>query len=90
MRDWSHWLDTLDSLHSVRIYRSFVAFEFGAVVQRSLHIFADAFLDAIGHVMYVEVINTCGRSHVSFVKGESKVAPRAATSGPAIGALRCG
>ena len=47
-----------------------------------MHIFVDASEEAIGNVSYFRNVSDEGNIEVSFVRGESKVSPRAATTIP--------
>ena len=47
-----------------------------------LHVFSDASKEAIGHVMYIRAMYPNNNVHVSFVFGNSKVAPRSANTIP--------
>ena len=78
---WETWLSTLTLLNNVKIPRSFYPDSFRPIRQE-LHVFCDASVEAIGHVMYMRSINVHKEVHVSFVTGSSKVSPRCATTVP--------
>ncbi|XP_018023548.1 uncharacterized protein LOC108679439 [Hyalella azteca] len=82
LQEWTNWLSSLQALHLLSIPRCFLLPEAGDVVLQTLHVFADASLDAIGNVCYLRSTNSEGEVNVAFVHGESKLAPRAATSIP--------
>lgn len=81
MTDWKEWIDTLPLLDTISIPRSMYPIGFSPVT-RELHVFNDASFSAIGHVIYLRLINCVGSVYVAFISGSSKVAPRAATSIP--------
>lgn len=66
----------------MRVPRGFVPVGFGPIVQQDLHAFTDASLEAIGFVIYLRSVNGAGKVHVAFLLGNSKVAPRTASSVP--------
>lgn len=80
---WESWLSGLGELDCLSIPRCFLPpnDDDSSVVQ-SLHIFSDASQEAIAHVTYLQTISSSGTVHVAFVKGESRVAPKAATTIP--------
>ena len=77
---WEQWRRTLTSLEQLRVPRGFFPTRFGQTTRRELHVFADASEEAIGHVSYLRSVDDRKQICVSFVIGESRVAPRAATS----------
>ena len=52
------------------------------VKEQQLHVFTDASETAIGHVVYLRTVHMSEEVHVAFVHGDSKVAPRGATTIP--------
>lgn len=81
-KSWETWLRSLQKLDSLRVERSFVPRHFVGTVQQSLHIFCDASKEVIGYVIYVRSCDEVGAVHVTFVVGDSKLAPRGAASIP--------
>lgn len=79
---WQEWLSTLPELNVLCIPRSYYPIYFGKVIRQELHVFSDASIEAIGYVIYLRSINEHNDIHVSFVTGNSKVAPRATVSVP--------
>ena len=80
-KKWTEWKDSLNGLSQIKIPRCVIASNF-IDPKRELHIFADASDLAIGYVCYLKSENQAGDTHVSFLTGNSKVAPRAATTIP--------
>ena len=78
---WEQWKESLPLLNSVKINRSFYPKGF-LPIRQELHMFSDASDDAIGHVCYLRSIDANDQLHVTFVSGNSKVAPRSDTSIP--------
>ena len=64
-----------------RVPRCFISSNF-VCKSYELHAFCDASEDAIGFVLYLRGIDSQNRSEVAFVSGNSRVAPRSATSIP--------
>ena len=91
---WENWKSSLSSLANLSVNRCFRPSNFGNF-KFEIHVFADASDRAIGHVCYMRSINEEGDVHVAFIMGDSKVAPKAATSIPrlelcaAMEAARC-
>ena len=79
---WRKWQGSLSQLQEIRVPRCYTPENFGDVIFRTLHVFADASKDAIGYVAYLHSINSRDDVHVSFVMGDSKVAPKSASSIP--------
>lgn len=79
---WRNWISSLDQLNNLEISRCFIPPNFGTVVDRQIHVFTDAAESAIGHVIYMRSVNSKNDVSVSFVVGDGKVAPKAATSMP--------
>ena len=86
---WSKWLYQVSAASTIFIPRCFTPPNFGEIMLRELHVFADASDDAVGHVMYLKSVSKAGDIHVSFVCGSSKVAPQAATSMPRLELCAC-
>ena len=79
---WEDWKESLNQLTALEIPRCFKPKNFGLCTQQILHVFADASEEAIGLSIYLLSINERSERHVSFVCGESRVAPRNAGSMP--------
>ena len=79
---WQEWLNSIRDLSELSVPRSFNPTDFGEIKTRIIHTFCDASDCAIGHVIYIQSINKNNEIHVAFVHGESKVAPKAASSMP--------
>ena len=79
---WTAWMSSLQTLDDLSIPRCFFPRDFEQIISQDLHVFADASQKAIGNVTYLRSIDLHGSVHVSFVHGESRVAPKAATSIP--------
>ncbi|XP_018011847.1 uncharacterized protein LOC108669074 [Hyalella azteca] len=81
-RIYPRWLASLDDLRLLTIPRCFLPQDLAHPVSQTLHVFADASQDAIGCASYLRSTDNSGDAYVAFVRGESRVAPRAATSIP--------
>ena len=82
LEEWGRWTSSLVSLSNLKLSRCYTHAKFGTVVTRELHVFSDASQEAIGYVMYLKSISDTNDVHVSFVIGDSKVAPKGAESIP--------
>ena len=82
LNDWSRWKDSLTSVDTIRVKRSFIPPDFGAISSTELHVFADASQDAIGAVVYIRYINDSNICHCSLVTSKTKLIPRSATTIP--------
>ena len=82
MRRWQSWRDSLIDLEQVAVSRCYRPEGFGPVVRNEIHAFSDASQDAIGAVVYLRQLNDRDEVNVSFVLGQSKVAPTKQTSIP--------
>ena len=80
--EWERWVDQLDHLHLLVVPRCFAQPEESRIKSYELHVFADASSEAIGHVIYLRIMDVSDMPYVSFVFANSKVAPRSATSIP--------
>ena len=78
---WEQWKSTLGSLSKIKLPRCLIQGDL-EVLKQQLNVFCDASELAIGFVMYMKTYYSNDTSTVSFVLGDSKVAPRAATSVP--------
>ena len=79
--NWKKWINSLRDIENMQINRCFLPNNFKPARQE-LHIYADASEKAIGYVMYIRSFDADNNVHVSFVEGNSRVAPRAATTMP--------
>ena len=80
--EWRSWLSQLETISRLVIPRHFSWPDDAGVKSLELHVFADASVEAVGHVIYLRVCSRTGTVHISFLFGNSKVAPRSATSIP--------
>ena len=78
--EWEAWKQSLVALSKLKIPRSFV--EEKPVSHQEVHIFSDASDMAIGHVAYLKTVYNDLSASVAFILGNSKLAPRKATSTP--------
>ena len=78
---WTTWKTSLRSSSGFRVPRCYIPHDFGIPTQCELHGFSDASLEGTGYVIYMKSYQS-ERIHVSFVCGNSRVAPRLATSIP--------
>ncbi|XP_044136507.1 uncharacterized protein LOC122928083 [Bufo gargarizans] len=79
---WKVWKDSLLELEQLYISRPYVFVSLSATKWRELCVFSDASTMAIAAVTYLRVIDTEGQSHVGFIMGKSKLAPRPAHTVP--------
>ncbi|XP_053367622.1 uncharacterized protein LOC128541295 [Clarias gariepinus] len=79
---WRAWLDSLLELKQIQIKRPYFPISLCSTRYRELCIFADASTMAISAVAYLRAIDTEGYSHVGFLLGKSKLAPRAPLTVP--------
>ncbi|XP_076849002.1 uncharacterized protein LOC143497110 [Brachyhypopomus gauderio] len=79
---WKTWTDSLTDLEQLRIHRPYVQVSPSLTQKREIHIFSDASMMAIAAVAYLRVVDNCGQSHVGFIIGKSKLAPRPAHTVP--------
>ena len=69
---WNGWRESLLDLSRVVVPRSYYPSSFGPVVSREVHVFCDASQVAIGHVMYLRLLNSRGEILVSFLTGSAR------------------
>ena len=81
---WDNWKTALGVMERLRIPRPYRPLGFGGAKTQTLHVFGDASSDAIGFVIYMRSINLRDEVSTSFLRGDSKVAPRSATSIPCL------
>ncbi|KAK3753685.1 hypothetical protein QZH41_013131 [Actinostola sp. cb2023] len=82
MRQWKQWKDALPNLQNASLPRCLHPRDFGTITRAEVHAFSDASEDAIGVAVYLRLINHNNDAHVSFLFGQSKVAPIKITSIP--------
>ena len=79
--EWNEWKKSLTSIEGLKIPRCYHPKNFGTPDSVELHVFSDASMQAMGHVMYLRYRNK-DRLHVGLVTANSKVTPRAANTVP--------
>lgn len=79
---WRAWLDSLLKLEQIQIERPYLLVSLCSTKYRELCIFADTSTMAISAVAYIRAIDTEGCSHVGFLLGKSKLAPRTSLTVP--------
>ena len=79
---WRSWKDSLTDLERVAVPRCYKPQAFGPVVRNEIHSFSDASQDAIGAVVYLRQFNERNEVSLSFLFGQSKVAPIKPTTIP--------
>ena len=79
---WKTWKDSLSELQQLNIHRPYVPASVASTQRRELCIFSDASTMAIAAIAYLRVVDIEGQSHVGFVMGKSKLAPRPAHTVP--------
>ena len=72
---WQCWKDSLQDLQHVHIPRCYRPTDFGVPTRAELHGFSDASKDAIGAAVYLKLWNGNGVVSVSFVYGQTRLAP---------------
>ena len=78
---WKRWKEGLNGEIVVEMPRCLLPWS-GKDVERELHIFCDASLDAIACVLYMRSISADGTIHVGFISASCKLAPRSASTVP--------
>ena len=81
-RQWQQWKESLVDLEKVSLPRCLHPKNFGRIARAEIHAFSDASEEAIGVVIYSRLLNERGEAHVSFLFGQSRVAPTKPTSIP--------
>lgn len=79
---WNVWKDSLMELKQLQIQRTYIPVSLLATVHREMCVFSDASTIAISAVAYLRAVDTEGHSHVGFIMGKSKLAPRPAHTVP--------
>ena len=79
---WNAWRDSLAELLQHQMQRTYVPVSLLTIVHREICIFSDASTLAISAVAYLRVADTEGQSHVGFIIGKAKLAPRPAHTVP--------
>ena len=86
---WENWLISLEGLELLKIPRAFYQCDKDQIGHVSLHIFVDASQVSIGIVAYLRVKQSNGSVNVSFICGESKIAPKISLSIPRMELCAC-
>ena len=79
---WHGWNNKLAGLEGVYIERCYHPKNFATVVRNKIHAFSDASKEAIGVAAYLKQLNQKGKTSVSLVFRQAKVAPMRPTSIP--------
>lgn len=79
---WKQWKDSLMELEQLQILRPYIPVSLNSAQHRELCIFSDASILAISAVAYLRTLDMEGHTHVGFVMGKSKLAPRPAHTIP--------
>ena len=93
--EWDAWMQEIRRLSSVKVRRTYRPHDFGPVRRSELHVFTDASQESIGYVLYLRQFGEGVDASVAFVFGNSRVAPRSATTIPrlelcaAVAAAQC-
>ena len=74
-KQWTHWRKEVVLLDHLEIPRCYKPINFGTVVKRELHHFADASLIGYGTCSYLRQVNAEGQIHCSLVLGKARVSP---------------
>ena len=83
LKEWEKWKFSLNNLSLIKLDRCFKSVTLDSFDSVTLHVFADSSKDCIGFVMYLRFYNKeNSHTHVSFATGDSKIAPKNATSIP--------
>nr|XP_039256379.1 uncharacterized protein LOC120333093 [Styela clava] len=72
---WNRWLEDIPGLENIFMQRCFAPSDFGNIVTRQIHHFADGSAVAYGTVSYLRLINEDGKIHVAFLLGKARLAP---------------
>nr|XP_054604550.1 uncharacterized protein LOC129165413 [Nothobranchius furzeri] len=72
---WRSWHESLNSLTSLHIPRTYVAFSISQATFTELCVFSDASVKAIAAVAYLKVTHEDQHIEVGFVMGKAKLAP---------------
>ena len=80
--EWEAWMQEIRGLSSIKVGRSYRPHGFGPVRRSELHVFTDASQESIGYVLYLRQFGDGVDISVAFVFGNSRVAPRSATTIP--------
>ena len=81
LEEFRKWQHSLVNLTKLRLERCFTPANF-KVKRQEIHTYVDASEKAIGHVIYLRSVDKDDNVYISFVYGDSKVAPRAAGTIP--------
>lgn len=75
-RKWESWKDSLQALDRIHVPRCYTQASLVTSQRKEIHIFSDASTEAIAAVAYLKVIDYCNETHVGFLFGKPKLAPR--------------
>ena len=81
-QQWRCWKESLVDLEQVVIPRCYKPKDFGHSVRNEIHAFSDASQEAIGAAVYLRQLDERNEVNVSFLYGQSRVAPTKPTSIP--------
>ena len=81
-KEWEDWTDSLRGLERIKIPRAFYVGPKESIQHASLHVFGDASEIASAVVAYLRTLMKDGSIRVSFVCGESKIAPKNSATVP--------
>ena len=73
--EWRRWLEDLQKLESLKINRCYKPSNFGEVVSKQMHTFADASEIGYGTTSYIRYENSQGNVCCSLVMAKSRVTP---------------
>ncbi|XP_040289970.1 uncharacterized protein LOC121002590 [Bufo bufo] len=79
---WEKWRGSLKTLEQLQIPRCYAPVSISAAVQREIHIFSDASVEAIAAVAYLKTSGVNGVIHCNFVLGKTKLTPKPAHTIP--------
>ena len=80
--DWKTFIRADDG--NITIPRCLFPPGYSPVIKQELHVFSDASIHGIGHVVYVRSFNSRNEPHVSFLFASSKIDPRCPNSIPCL------
>ncbi|XP_069830268.1 uncharacterized protein [Dendropsophus ebraccatus] len=73
---WESWKQSLRALDGIRIPRCYTSASLSTSQRKELHIFSDASTEAIAAVAYLKVKDSSNRTHIGFLFGKAKLAPK--------------
>lgn len=75
-RKCESWKDSLQALDRIHVPQCYTPASLVTSQRKEIHIFSDASTEAIAAVAYLKVIDSCNETHVGFLFGKAKLAPR--------------